>query len=58
VCTGLAAYAEMDVGSVRAIFVLLTTFTAGAFLLVYIVMAFVLPVAATPEAWIAAQELD
>jgi phage shock protein PspC (stress-responsive transcriptional regulator) len=58
VCTGLAAYAEMDVGWVRAIFVLLTIFTAGAFLLVYIVMAFVLPVAATQEAWIAAQELD
>jgi phage shock protein PspC (stress-responsive transcriptional regulator) len=54
VCTGLAAYAELDVGWVRTIFVLLILVTVGLFLLVYIAMAFILPVVGTHEAWLAA----
>jgi phage shock protein PspC (stress-responsive transcriptional regulator) len=50
VCTGLAAYTDLDVAWVRTLFVLATVFTAGIFAVVYIVMAFVLPVAATSEA--------
>ena len=56
VCTGLAAYAEIDVAWVRTIFIFATLVTAGAFLLVYLVLAFVLPIAPTYDAWVAAQE--
>jgi phage shock protein PspC (stress-responsive transcriptional regulator) len=45
VCTGLAAYADLDVTLVRVIFVLLTVLTGGALALVYLVMMFVVPVA-------------
>ena len=48
VCTGLAAYAEIDVAWVRTLFVFATILTAGIFLLVYVALAFILPVAATP----------
>ena len=47
VCTGLAAYADIDVAWVRTLFVLATVFTAGAFALVYIALAFILPI--TPK---------
>lgn len=47
-CTGLAAYAEIDVVWVRTLFVFATLLTAGIFLLVYVALAFILPVAATP----------
>ncbi len=50
VCTGLAAYAELDVDWVRTLFVLGTFVTAGILGLVYIALAFILPVAATREA--------
>ena len=50
VCTGLAAYSEIRVDWVRTIFVLAAIFTAGFFVLVYIAMAFILPVAETQEA--------
>ena len=50
VCTGLAAYSEIRVDWVRTIFVLAAVFTAGLFVVVYIAMAFILPVADTPEA--------
>jgi len=53
VCTGLAAFAGLDVAWVRTIFVLLTLVTAGAFLLVYLVLMFILPVAANREEWLA-----
>jgi phage shock protein PspC (stress-responsive transcriptional regulator) len=49
VCTGLAAYAELDVAWVRTLFVLGTLVTAGILALVYIALAFILPVAATRE---------
>ncbi len=54
VCTGLSAYAEIRIAWVRSIFVVLTLVTAGGFLFVYLVMAFLLPVVPTREAWIAA----
>jgi phage shock protein PspC (stress-responsive transcriptional regulator) len=49
VCLGLANYADLDVGWVRTGFVLGTVFSAGLFGLVYIVLAFVLPVAPTAD---------
>jgi phage shock protein C len=49
VCTGLAAYSELDVAWVRTLFVLGTLVTAGMLGLVYVAMAFILPVAATRE---------
>jgi phage shock protein PspC (stress-responsive transcriptional regulator) len=58
VCTGLAAYTEIRVDWVRTIFLLLAVFTAGLFALVYLAMAFALPVVPTREAWIAAQDQD
>lgn len=50
VCQGLAAFAGIDVSLVRLAVVLITVFT-GFFpgIIVYIVMAFVLPVASTSE---------
>ncbi len=54
VCTGLAAYAEIDVNAVRWIFVLLGILTAGVFLLVYLVAMFVLPVVSTRQEYLAA----
>ena len=50
VCTGLAAYSEIRVDWVRTIFVFATLLTAGLFLVAYIAMAFILPVAETREA--------
>ncbi|MBP6016113.1 MAG: PspC domain-containing protein [Candidatus Promineofilum sp.] len=49
VCQGLAVYAHMDVDLVRTIFIMLALITGGAFILVYIAMAFILPVVATQE---------
>lgn len=48
VCNGIAAYFNVDVTWVRLAFVLLTIFT-GVWILVYLVMMFVVPVANTPE---------
>ncbi len=50
VCNGLAAYSEIRVDWVRTIFVVAALLTAGLFVLVYIAMAFILPVAETREA--------
>jgi len=49
VCSGLAAYAAVDVTWVRVAFVLLTIFGGGLGLLLYIVLVFVMPIATTPE---------
>ena len=54
VCTGLAAYAELTPDMVRWIFVGLALVTAGAFLLVYLVAVFTLPIASTREEYFAA----
>jgi len=50
VCTGLANYADIDLAWVRTGFVLATVFTAGFFAVVYVVLAFVLPITPTSEA--------
>ncbi len=49
VCTGLAAYLNIDVSVVRILFVLLALLTGGVWILVYIVMMFVIPYAQTSE---------
>ncbi len=47
VCTGLAAYAAIDVGVVRLIFILATVFSGGTLALVYLLLVFVMPIAQT-----------
>jgi len=54
VCNGLAAYFHVDVTIVRVLFTLLT-FIWGAGLLVYFLMAFIVPTASTPGEKAAAQ---
>jgi phage shock protein PspC (stress-responsive transcriptional regulator) len=49
VCNGIAAYLNVDVTWVRIAFVLLTIFSSGIWLVVYLVLMFVVPVANTPE---------
>ena len=49
-CAGLAAYSGLNVARVRTLFVLGTVFSAGFGALVYIALAFILPVTATREA--------
>jgi phage shock protein PspC (stress-responsive transcriptional regulator) len=49
VCTGLAAYFNMDVGLVRVIFVLLTIFTGGGWVVAYVALVLILPVARTAD---------
>ena len=44
VCTGIAAYTEVDVTWVRSLFVLATIFTAGVFAFVYVALVFIMPV--------------
>lgn len=44
VCAGLADYLDMDVTLMRVIFVILTFITGGAMVLLYVVLAVVLPV--------------
>lgn len=43
----------MDVDLVRTIFIMLALVTGGAFILVYIAMAFIMPVVATHEEYVA-----
>ena len=50
VCNGLAAYSEIRVDWVRTLFLVAAVLTAGLFVLVYIAMAFILPVEPTREA--------
>jgi len=50
VCTGLADYSEIDVDWVRTIFILGALVTAGLLIVVYIAMAFILPIDATRDA--------
>ena len=52
VCSGLAAYSEIRVDWVRALFVLLALATGGLFVVVYFAIAFVLPILPTRDAWI------
>ena len=56
ICTGLAAYSELGIDLIRWTFVLLALFSGGLFALAYFVVALVLPVVPTREAWIARME--
>lgn len=49
VCTGLAAYFNIDVTVIRLLFVLLAFVTGGSFILVYLVLMLIVPEARTPE---------
>jgi phage shock protein PspC (stress-responsive transcriptional regulator) len=49
VCAGLSAYADLDIGWVRLGFMAATAMTLGLAALVYIVLAFVLPISATAD---------
>jgi phage shock protein PspC (stress-responsive transcriptional regulator) len=49
VCTGLAAYLNVDVTIVRIAFVLLTLLTTGIWIFVYLIMMLVVPFANTGE---------
>lgn len=57
VCNGLAAYLKIDVTIVRVVFVVLAVLTKGIWVLVYIAMALMIPVAATAEERAAAHGL-
>jgi phage shock protein PspC (stress-responsive transcriptional regulator) len=54
VCSGLAAYLNIDVTIVRIGFVLLTLLTSGIWILVYVAMMLVVPFANTGEEYAAA----
>jgi len=47
VCKGLAAYSSISVEWVRSIFVIVSVFTGGLPILIYLILAFVLPVVPT-----------
>jgi phage shock protein PspC (stress-responsive transcriptional regulator) len=49
VCNGIAAYINVDVTWVRLAFVLVTIFSWGGLILVYIALAFIVPTANTAE---------
>ena len=49
VCTGLAAYFEIDVAFVRVAFALSAFLTKGVGIIAYVVMMFIIPEARTPE---------
>lgn len=49
VCSGLAAYFNMDVVIVRLLFVVLTFITSGFAIVLYIIMMLIVPEAKTPE---------
>ncbi len=48
VCNGLAAYSHIDVTVVRVLFAILTVFTYGAGIALYILLLFLVPPAETP----------
>lgn len=49
VCQGLAAYSSITVEWVRSIFVIVTVFTGGIPILIYLVLMFALPVVRTQD---------
>jgi phage shock protein C len=49
VCTGLAAFAEVDVNIVRLLFIVGTLFTGGLLIAAYVILVFVMPIARTEE---------
>jgi phage shock protein PspC (stress-responsive transcriptional regulator) len=54
VCTGLAAYVQLDVNLVRVAFVVLAVLTKGVGILIYVALMFIVPEATTEEARAAA----
>ncbi len=56
VCQGLSAYTSIRVDWVRSIFVILSVFTAGLPALIYLVLAFALPVERTQADYVASLE--
>jgi|CXWL01.1.fsa_nt_gi phage shock protein PspC (stress-responsive transcriptional regulator) len=54
VCTGVAAFFDLDVNIVRLLFIVTALFTSGAFIFVYVAMMFFIPSAQTSEEWAAA----
>jgi len=55
VCTGIAAYFDLDVNIIRLLFILGALITSGALILVYIAMMFLVPSANTSAEWAAAR---
>ena len=49
VCQGLAAYSSIDVQWVRSIFVIVSVFTGGVPILIYLILMFALPVVQTHD---------
>jgi phage shock protein PspC (stress-responsive transcriptional regulator) len=47
VCTGIAAYAAVDVNVVRILFIVAAVISAGTVALIYVVLAFLMPMALT-----------
>ena len=54
VCTGMAAFFDIDVNIIRLLWIVTALFTSGAAILVYIAMMFLVPSAHTSEEWAAA----
>jgi phage shock protein PspC (stress-responsive transcriptional regulator) len=54
VCTGISAYSDIGIDWVRFTFLALIVFTAGIVVLLYIVLAFALPIVETREDWLQA----
>lgn len=57
ICNGYAAYSGLDVTMIRVVFVLLIFVTAGAALIAYLVLMFIIPYANTSEEHAAAHGL-
>ncbi len=53
VCKGLAAYSSIGVEWVRSIFIIVSVFSGGVPILIYLILAFVLPVVRTNEDYLA-----
>lgn len=54
VCTGIAAYFDLDVNIIRLLFIVSALFTSGFVILLYIAMMFLIPSAHTSAEWAAA----
>jgi phage shock protein PspC (stress-responsive transcriptional regulator) len=51
VCSGMAAYFDLDANIIRLAWIIVALFTSGAAVLVYVVLMFVIPSAHTSEEW-------
>lgn len=55
VCTGIAAYFDLDVNIIRLLFIIAAIVTSGGMILIYIAMMFLIPSANTSAEWAAAR---